>query len=159
MSMLRLVSFNTFEDHNLMADAQPTESGALTHPNVQFVKDYQAAMARGDFVTGATFFAPDVTYTVPGHNALSGNFKGPQQVMGYFGKLMELTHGTYRIIEMRWLVNDTGKVALVTRNYAEINGRNLTWDETIIFEIKDHKKVGIELFQADQTAVDAFFNG
>ncbi len=132
------------------------ESGAVGHPHVQLIKRYQAAMASGDFATGATFFAPDVRYTVPGNNPLSGEFVGAEQVMGYFGKLMASTGGTYRIAEMRWLVSGD-EVALVTTNEAEREGRALTWYETIVFTIQDNKKRSIRLFQADQEAVDMFF--
>ncbi|MBC7809047.1 MAG: nuclear transport factor 2 family protein [Akkermansiaceae bacterium] len=133
-----------------------TETGALSHPHVQLVKRYQAAMATGDFATGATFFAPDVRYVVPGDNPLSGDFVGAEQVMGYFGKLMEVTGGTYRITEMLWLVCEN-EVALVTTDYAERKGQPLIWSETIVFEIIDGKKKFIRLFQSDQETVDAFF--
>ena len=39
-------------------------------------------------------FAPGVVYAVPGSNPLSGTYRGPDEVMGYFGRLMETTAGT-----------------------------------------------------------------
>lgn len=137
--------------------SQILETGALDHPNVQLVRNYQAAMARGDFAAGAIVFAPDVVYTVPGHNRLSGTFHGPEPVMGYLGKLMDITGGTYRISEMKWLVSDDGKVALVTRNHAQIEDRTLAWDEVLVFEIHAGKKTRIDMFQANQAAVDEFY--
>ena len=134
----------------------PTESGAVADPNVQRIKDYQAAMARGDREIAIAVFEPDVQYTVPGNNQLSGHFVGPDSVMDYFGKLMTLTNGSYKITEMRWLVNGE-KVLLETVNHAEIAGRSLTWNEGLLFELCNGKKRRIELFQADQNAVDAFF--
>ena len=133
----------------------PTESGAVFDPNVQRIKNYQAAMARGERETAVTVFEPEVQYIVPGDNRLSGHFVGPDGVMDYFGKLMALTGGTYRITEMRWLVNGE-KVLLETSNYAEINGKSLTWNEGLLFEFHNGRKRRIELFQADQKAVDAF---
>ena len=136
--------------------AVPTESGALSHPNVQRVRNYQAAMARGDRAAALTVFEPEVRYHVPGGNRLSGEYIGPDAVMGYFGKLMELTVGTYRISEMRWLASGEN-ILLATRNEAQIGEKSLTWDEAILFEFHDGKKRRIELFQAEQAAVDAFF--
>lgn len=135
----------------------PNESGALDHPNVGLVRDYQAAMARGDFEERASFFWPDVEYHVPGNNRLSGNFRGPEEVMGYFGRLMEMTGGTYRITDLRWMVDDEDRVVLVTRNQAEMGGRSHEWDEVILFEIQNGKKRRIYLFQADQEGVDEFY--
>ena len=130
--------------------------GATDHPLVQRIMQYQAAMANQDFAAGATIFAPDVVYVVPGSNPLSGTYQGPAAVMGYFGRLMAATHGTYEISEMLWLTcND--RVTLSTVNTASIGANSLTWHEAIVFEFVDGVKKRIDLFQADQAAVDGFF--
>jgi len=113
-------------------------------------------MARQDFAEGAKIFARDVVYLVPGANALSGRYVGPDAVMGYFGRLMALTGGSYDISDMLWLACDD-HIALSTRNHASIKGRSLEWDEVIVFHFVDGLKKRIDLFQADQAAVDAFF--
>jgi uncharacterized protein len=131
--------------------------GAIDHPLVQKIMAYQAAMARQDFAEGATIFAPDVVYVVPGNNPLSGRYEGPEAVMGYFGRLMTVTAGSYEISDMLWLVSGD-RVALSTRNHATIGGQKLIWDEVIVFEFVGGLKQRIDLFQADQTAVDTFFS-
>jgi len=132
------------------------ETGATTHPNVIAIRNYQAAMALGEYEKGAMVFDPEVTYTVPGNNVLSGIYKGPQQVMSYLGKLMELTQGSYGISEMHWLVNEKEQVILFIKNYADLRDRHYEWEETILFEFKNGRKYNIEHFQADQHAVDEF---
>jgi uncharacterized protein len=130
--------------------------GATDHPLVQRIMVYQAAMARQDFAAGATIFATDVVYMVPGSNPLSGTYEGPEAVMGYFGRLMAVTRGTYEISDMLWLTcND--RVTLATVNTATIGDRCLTWNEAIVFEFVNGLKKRIDLFQADQAAVDALF--
>lgn len=136
---------------------QTIEQGALDHPNVKAIKAYQSAMAQGDVESALHIFQPDVKYIVPGNNHLSGNYEGPQAVMGYFGRLMELTQGTYRITQQSWLVNDLEQVLLETHNYAELAGRSYEWDEAILFTFRDGKKARIDLFQANQAGVDEFF--
>ncbi len=81
----------------------PTMRGAVDHPLVRNIIAYQAAMARQDFAEGAKNFAPDVVYVVPGSNPLSGHHEGPVAVMGYLGRLLALTAGTYNISDMLWL--------------------------------------------------------
>jgi uncharacterized protein len=134
-----------------------TQRGAVNHPLVQKIMTYQAAMARQDFASGATIFAPDVLYVVPGNNPLSGRYDGPDAVMGYFGRLMEVTAGTYDISDMLWLVSND-RVTLSTRNHATIGGQTLDWDEAIVFEFVAGLKKRIDLFQANQDAVDTFFS-
>jgi uncharacterized protein len=133
-----------------------TMRGATDNPLVQRIMAYQAAMARQDFTEGATIFAPNVVYIVPGNNILSGRYEGPDAVMGYFGRLMEITAGTYEISDMLWLTCDN-RVALSTENKATIGDQSLVWAEAIVFEFIDGLKQRIDLFQADQRAVDLFF--
>jgi uncharacterized protein len=134
-----------------------TMRGATGHPLVRKIIAYQAAMARQDFAEGAGIFAPDVVYTVPGNNPLSGRYEGPDAVMGYFGRLMAITAGTYEIADMLWLVSGD-QIALSTQNLARIGDQSLAWDEVIVFEFVGGLKQRITLFQGDQQAVDAFFS-
>lgn len=132
--------------------------GAIEHPLVRAIMKYQADLAGGDIASTRAIFAPDVVYTVPGNNGLSGRYDGPDAVMGYFARLMDLTGGSYRISDMLWLVNDKS-ILLETRNHATIRDRTLDWDEAILFTFEKGHKKRIDLFQADQAAVDAFFGG
>lgn len=136
--------------------ADPVISGAVGHPLVQAIMRYQQAMATGDFAGGRAIFRDDVVYVVPGNNLFSGTYHGPDAVMGYFGRLMEATAGSYAITAMTWLICGD-EVLLETRNAATRDGRALEWDEAILFEFVDGKKARIEMFQADQDAVNAFF--
>lgn len=136
--------------------SQPIMSGAIEHPLVRAIIAYQAAMATGDTAAGRRIFHDDVVYVVPGANLLSGTFHGPDEVMGYFGRLMAATDGTYAIDALQWLVCGD-KVLLETVNSATRAGAQLTWNEAILFTFVDGRKARIEMFQADQAAVDAFF--
>lgn len=131
--------------------------GAVSHPLVQKIIAYQGAMARQDKNAGRDVFSPNVVYVVPGENPLSGRYEGPEAVMGYFGRLMEMTSGTYRISQMLWLVC-LDRVSLVTRNHATINGGDLEWDESLVFVFENGRKTRIDLFQGDQLSVDRFFS-
>lgn len=136
--------------------SDPIISGAVDHPLTQAIMRYQRAMAEGDVAGGRSIFRDDVIYVVPGDNLFSGTYHGPDDVMGYFGRLMEATGGSYAITAMNWLACGN-KILLETRNTASRKGRSLEWDEAILFEFVDGKKARIEMFQADQAAVDAFF--
>jgi ketosteroid isomerase-like protein len=136
---------------------EPIMQGAVSHPLVQKIIAYQLAMARQDTDAGRDVFSPNVIYIVPGSNPLSGRYEGPEAVMGYFGRLMEMTSGTYRISQMLWLVC-FDRVTLVTKNHATIDGADLDWDEALLFEFENGRKSRIELCQADQLSVDRFFS-
>ncbi|THF67874.1 hypothetical protein E7T06_18965 [Deinococcus sp. Arct2-2] len=134
----------------------PEMSGQVDDPRVQAIMAYQLNVARGDLDAARTIFDPNVEYYVSGQNVLAGEYRGPDQVMGYFARLGALTDGTYGISRMRWLTSSQ-RVALVTRNHAARQGRQLSWDEVIVFLFQDGKKRRIDLFSGDQYGVDVLF--
>ncbi len=136
--------------------APPEMAGDVEHPLVRKVMDYQLAMARGDLDTARQVFHPDVSYHVPGRSGLAGDYVGPDAVMGYLGRLMELTQGTYSISRMRWFASDE-TVALSTRNHARRGEASLDWDEVILFEFEGGRKKRIVLLSGDQYGMDALF--
>ncbi len=100
---------------------------------------------------------PDVTYAVPGRSLLAGTYSGPDEVMGYFGRLFELTNGTYSISAMHWTASPE-RIGLQTRNHATRNGATLTWDELIVFTFVEGRKKRIDHFAGDQYGVDELFS-
>lgn len=135
----------------------PQMSGALDDPRVRAVLSYQRQVAAGDLESARAVFWPDVTYTVPGHGLLAGTYRGPDEVMGYFGKLFTLTDGTYSISRMHWMTS-ADRVGLLTRNHASRGGKSLSWDELIVFTFVDGRKRSISHFSGDQYGVDTLFS-
>ena len=94
---------------------------------------------------------------MPGHNQTSGDFTGPDAVLASFGKLMQLSGGTYRILETTdWLTSEH-RVLLVAREQAQRQGQLFEWTRLILFEIRDGKMAAADIFEDDQYAVDAFW--
>ncbi len=134
----------------------PQMSGDLDDPRVRAVLSYQRQVAMGDLDSARAIFRPDVTYTVPGDSQLAGTYRGPDEVMGYFGKLFALTGGTYTISRMHWTTS-ADRVGLLTRNHATRNGKSLAWDELIVFTFINGRKKSIAHFSGDQYGVDELF--
>lgn len=136
--------------------APPEMLGDVDHPLVQKIMAYQLAVAAGDIASARAVFDPEVTYQVPGRSLLAGDYRGPDEVIGYFGRLLELTDGTYRISRMTWFAAGN-EVALATRNQATRGGRTLDWDEVLLFTFEDGRKKRIDLLSGDQYGMDALF--
>ena len=134
----------------------PAMTGAVDDAKVQAIMAYQMNVATGNIDAARTIFDPDVVYVVPGKSQLAGTYTGPDAVMGYFGRLMALTEGTYEISAMHWMVSDD-HVSLFTTNHATKDGNALTWTETIVFAFENGRKKRIDLLSGDQYGVDAFF--
>ena len=94
------------------------------HPNMTIMRRTLDAFRSGDMPTLAQLFAKDVVWRVPGKSLLARDYEGQEEVFGFFGRLMELTGGTFRVESVDMLANDRGGV-FVDRLTAERNGKKL----------------------------------
>ncbi len=63
--------------------------------NIESTKKAYAAFASGDIAALTETIAPDCIWHVGGRNQLAGDYTGHEEIFGYFGKLSELTGGTF----------------------------------------------------------------
>jgi ketosteroid isomerase-like protein len=66
----------------------------MAHPNADLLHRGYDAFATGDIPTALGMFANDITWHVPGRSPLSGDYKGHEEVLGFFAKSMALSGGT-----------------------------------------------------------------
>lgn len=126
------------------------------HPNLQLMRRTVAAFASGDTATLAQVFDPDVVWRVPGTSVLAKDYVGRDAVFGFFGRLMELPGGTFRVESLDVLANDAGGV-FVDRVTATRDGRTLDVRLLIQVVIRNGRIVeGIDHFHPEH-AWDAFW--
>ena len=66
----------------------------MAHPNEELIRRGFEAFSKGDMETLRNeIFASDVKYHVPGKSPISGDYDGIDAVLGFFGKIFELTGG------------------------------------------------------------------
>src|SRR5262249_39179662 len=83
------------------------------HPNVARIRDGYTAFAKGDFAVLNDLFAEDLLWHDAGRNQLSGEYRGREAVFGLFGKIVEITEGSFRADLHAVLADDEHAVALV----------------------------------------------
>ena len=110
------------------------------HPNVARIKDGYAAFAKGDFETLDDLFAEGLLWHEPGHNQLSGDYRGRDAVYAHFGKLTEVLQGTFQMDLQAVFADDEQGVALVAST-ASHGDRTLTSYGAQIFRLRDGKVV------------------
>lgn len=125
------------------------------HPNIALVRDYLSAAASGDIARATSFFAPDFVYVVQGNNPFAGVTTGPAAALEYFGALMGVSRGSYRIgSEVDWLVSDR-RTLLIAEESITIGEMAHDWTRFILFLIEDGRFKEVRLFEDDQAAFDA----
>lgn len=126
------------------------------HPNVQRLREGYAAFAKGDLDTVKTLWTDDVVWHVGGNNPLAGDYKGQDEILGFFGKAFELTGGTMKIDVHDILANDEHAVALVTVS-AQRDGKTTDMNAVHVFHVRDGKTSEFWGFNEDDRRADDFW--
>ncbi len=123
------------------------------HPNVARIRDGYAAFAKGDFAVLNDLFAEDLLWHEPGQNQLAGEYRGREAVFGFFGKLMELTEGSFRIELGTVFADDEHGVAQVVLS-ASRGVRSARADAAQVFHLRDGRVTEFWSVAADPNAFD-----
>ena len=123
------------------------------HPNVARMRDGYAAFAKGDFESLNDLFAEDVVWHEASRNQLAGDYRGREAVYGFFGRIMELTEGSFHIDVQALLADDDHGVALVNET-ASRGGRRAEMFNAHIFRMRDGMVVEFWDSSTDQYALD-----
>jgi uncharacterized protein len=123
------------------------------HPNVARIRDGYAAFASGDFAVLTDLFADDLVWHVGGRSQLAGEYRGRDAVFAFFGKIMEVTEGSFRLDVHAVFADDEHAVALVFGT-ASRAGRSDTDMAAHVFHMRDGKVAEYWNATTDQYAFD-----
>lgn len=129
----------------------------MAHPNEDLLRQGYEAFGAGAVDKVLALFAPDIVWHVGGSSQITGDYHGHQEVLGFFGKLMELTGGTFRLDIHDILANDTHGVVLVTV-HAERGDQRLEAREADIWHLAGGQATEFWTFVEDAEATDRFFS-
>ena len=126
------------------------------HPFVTLAKKGYEAFRAGDLATLSEVFADEVVFHVPGKSILANSYQGKAATFGYFGKLVELTNGAFKVESLNIFVSDD-QVAMLDRIVAERNGKTLDTQLVLVLKVRNGQFVeGWDHF-ADLDAWDEFW--
>lgn len=135
-----------------------TPSGA-DHPNAQRLRANFDAFLRGDLDTVREAATDDATWTNLGSGPLAGTFRGWEQISGMFGRLFEITGGTYTM-EVQSVVADDHWAMAVYDATSTIDGRTETHRWVLVDEMgPDGRATSTRLLAFDQAAADRHITG
>jgi ketosteroid isomerase-like protein len=100
----------------------------------------------------------DVTYTVPGHMAVSGVFHGPKEVKEHLTRLLAFSLSTFDVLKwVDWLVGET-HVAVLQYAQVQAHGSIYRGHQLYVVEVDaDDRLSDIKVFFEDQEAAARFF--
>ncbi len=127
------------------------------HPNIALLRGGYAAFNSGDMETLDGLFADDIAWHTAGRSPLSGDKAGKEEVFAFFGNLMELSSGTFRVEVHDILANDEHCVVL-THETASRDGRMLDAHDVHTFHMSEGKVTEFWDSPVDQYAFDEFWS-
>lgn len=130
----------------------------MAHPNEELVRQGYKAFGEGDMDTLRSLFAPDAVHSATGSSPIAGEYKGVDDILGYYGKLFELSDGTFTAELKDVKVEGDDTVVATHRDKAKRGDKTLDQDETLIFTISDGKFTQLVEEHSDQAAYDAFWS-
>jgi ketosteroid isomerase-like protein len=117
--------------------------------NADVVRRGYAAFSSGDIDTMRTLFDENAVWHAAGNNRLARNYQGIDQILGYFGQLMEATSGTLRVGTPQVLADGETVVAI-----SENEASGLSTTGVNIFTLKDGKVVDVLTAATDFAGLD-----
>ncbi|TKT00730.1 nuclear transport factor 2 family protein [Streptomyces lasalocidi] len=127
------------------------------HPHAALVRKGYDAFQRGDMDTMRGLMTGDCTHHVPGSHPLSGDHKGIESVLDYYGRLGSETDGSFRVELRDVLVDGRGHAVSVHRFTADRGGRRVDAMGGIVFRIVGEKITDLDECVADIEQVDEFW--
>jgi len=126
----------------------------VTGPQATVNRMYEC-FGTGDMATlKAEVFAPDIEWALPGHHPLSGVKKGADEVLAFFGALMQ-TGVNVDNVSFGTIGDD--RVVETHSGHGNVEGRDYLFPTCSVYTIRDGKIQHVQVYTADQHGVDDYF--
>jgi ketosteroid isomerase-like protein len=129
----------------------------MAHPSEELIRRGYDAFAKADMDTLRELFDPGIVWHFPGQSLLAGDHRGVDAVLGFFGRTMELTAGTFRA-ELHDVVADDQHTVGLHWPPARASAGPLKDREVLVFHVRDGKIVEVWQYIEDQNTYDEFFS-
>jgi ketosteroid isomerase-like protein len=131
----------------------------MANDNEDLVRKGYEAFGQGAMDTLARLMADDVVHTFPGDSQVSGEHKGRDAAFALYGKLFELSGGTFKADLKSATARGDDTVVAKHGHSATRDGKTIDVEETLTFTIEDGQMTRLEssFEPGDQAAVDDFW--
>jgi ketosteroid isomerase-like protein len=140
------------------AVGRPTDIADPDDQYMKLVRQGYEAFNAGDLEGIRALMAPDVAEHVPGTSPLAGTYKGVDAVLDYYGRLAELTDGTYRADLVEVQGDGRGHVIAIHQQSAVRNGVKHVSRGSLLFTFAGDKVRDVLELYGDLPGFDAFLS-
>lgn len=128
----------------------------MTHQDEALVRNLYQAFSAQDAETMRQLFDPDVVWHQPGRSVLAGDHRGVDAVFGFFGKVAEISGGTFTV-ELHDVIAGTEHTVALHTGRGRAGGKTLEDHNTLVMHCSAGRVREVWEQHADLYAVDAFW--
>jgi len=129
---------------------------ATEHPNATLFRRGYDAFISGDLDTVRETFDPNIVWHVGGKNRFTGDKRGVDATLAFFGELMQASAGTFRLEIHDIVANDTHAVAMVS-SHIEKDGKTSDSLAAHVAHVKNGRLTESWFFADNPYDFDALF--
>ena len=129
----------------------------MADQNAALLRRVYGAFAQGDVPAVLEVLADGITWHVPGRSPLSGDYKGHDEVVGFFKHTLALCGGIFAI-EVHHVLAEEDVVVVLATVKAERNGRSAAFPEVHVWRLANAKVTEFREFQGDEQTEDRFWS-
>ena len=129
----------------------------VTRSNADIIRKAYGDFASGDVPAVLEAFDASITWHVPGHSPLSGDYRGHEEVVGFFRHTLELSGGIFAI-EVHHVLSEGDLVVVIATVKATRNGRAAEFPEVHLWRLANGKATEFREFQGDEQTEDRFWS-
>jgi ketosteroid isomerase-like protein len=123
------------------------------HPNERLLRREYDARAQRDDASLAALLTEVVVWHVPGRSAISGEYRGKEEVMEYVRRRRDLAADTFEITVHDVLANDEHGLVIASGR-AKRGGKAVEWRAHGLYRFEDGKIAECWLLPEDQAVFD-----
>lgn len=129
------------------------------NPTEKFMRDLAEYWHSGDLEGVKKLYRDDLVVTIPGRNLVSGVYRGKETWWNdYIGKVVELTGGTFEIVEVQDVIAKENRAVTMVRERFSRKGNTLEVNRLFVYDLRDGLISAIQQFEEDQYVIDEFFS-
>jgi hypothetical protein len=129
----------------------------MSESNSEIIRKAYQDFANGNIPAVFAAFDAAITWHVPGHSPLSRDYRGHDQIGGFFQRTMELSGGAFSIDVHNVLADGDLVVVLATVN-AQRNGVAASFPEVHVWRLNNGKAIEFREYQGDEQREDRFWS-
>src|SRR6478609_5038447 len=108
----------------------------MSNAHADLIRGGYDAFGRGDVPAVLGMLDPGISWHVPGRSPLSGDYKGHEEVVAFFGRTMELSAQTFRI-DIDAVLAENERVVVLCTVSADRHGQHWVSPEVHVWRVTD----------------------